>query len=519
MKLRETPQTYGSREPVVAIPLHEVGYTAKDLALCSTEEARALLPFDRAQMLQVLPLAVVHRPDGKKLHCVALSDSAAKQREVRFATGTEAFLTRVPQGLFKEALIQAYLGSDTRLEESFARIARDKAAPQSCPTVPPKPQGEAACFLQSLLEYGVVRGATDIHLSPKAEGALIKLRIDGALLQHSNELYARTFHEQIVNRLKVLANLDISSKLLPQDGAFVARIAEFSRHVRVSILPSVFGESVVLRLIGASEQCSLSRLGIEPVTLHRIREVMNESEQGGLILLTGPTGSGKTTTMYSIVSDLDTRGLHVVTIEDPVETHLGGPLQIQVRNEQGFSFAKAVRSLLRHDPDVALIGEIRDAESARIALEVASTGHLTLSSLHISSALQAVARLRILGISPRESAAAVLLVLNQRLLPRLCRKCRRKDTQAAGVQLYTSDGCMACGGTGHSGLVLVTELLDLRSHEAKEAFSIERPVSELVAALSSSAYLPFGTSLQHHLAEGDISWAQVQEFVDYSMPG
>jgi type II secretory ATPase GspE/PulE/Tfp pilus assembly ATPase PilB-like protein len=441
----------------------------------------------------------------------------AKQREVRFAVGSEVLLTRVPEGLLKEALMQAYLGSDARLEESFARIAKP---PSVCTAPILKPQGEAGRFLQSLLEYSVVRGASDIHLSPKATGGIIKLRIDGALLQHSDELYARSFHDQMVNRLKILASLDISNKLLPQDGAFVASIGDFTRHVRVSILPSVFGESVVMRLIGNSEQCSLSHLGIEPNTLRRIREVMKESGQGGLILLTGPTGSGKTTTMYSIVSELDATGLHVVTIEDPVETHLAGPLQIQVRNEHGFSFAKAVRSLLRHDPDVALIGEVRDAESARIALEVASTGHLTLSSLHISSALQAVSRLRVLGISARESAAAILLVLNQRLLPRLCPKCRRKDAQRGqtAVQLYTSDGCMACGGTGTSGLVLVTELLDLRSQEAKDEVSKEQTGSALIEALSSSVYLPFSASLQYHLGEGNISWSQVQEFVDSCMP-
>jgi type II secretory ATPase GspE/PulE/Tfp pilus assembly ATPase PilB-like protein len=417
--------------------------------------------------------------------------------------------------------MQAYFGSDARLGESFARIAKEGQPLLSEAATVPKPQGEAGCFLQSLLEYSVVRGATDIHLSPKASGGLIKLRIDGALLQHSSELYARTFHDQMVNRLKVLANLDISSKLLPQDGAFIATIGEITRHVRVSILPSVFGESVVLRLIGDSQQCSLSQLGIEPSTLQRIRGVVKDSDQGGLILLTGPTGSGKTTTMYGIVSELDARGLHVVTIEDPVETHLGGPLQIQVRTEHGFSFAKAVRSLLRHDPDVALIGEIRDAESARIAMEVSSTGHLTLSSLHISSALQAVARLRVLGVSPRESAAAVLIILNQRLLPRLCMKCRREDIQRrqTAARLYTADGCMACGGTGYSGLVLVTELLDLRSQEAKEVVSKEQPQSDLIAGLSSSSYLPFHVSLQHHLYQGNISWAQVEEFVDCTMPG
>lgn len=507
MTVNESSPPFSS-ESTSPVALHEVGYTAKDLALCSTEEARSLIPFDRAAMLKVLPLALVRGRTGERLHCVALTDSIAKQREVKFATGLEVVLTAAPATVFEEALHSAYFGSEVRLRESFDKIAVRVAEHKL--EVLPAPQGDAARFLEGLLQYGAVRGATDIHLAPGRSGCIVKLRIDGELLQQREQLYERAFHDQIVNRLKVLAALDISTKFLPQDGSFVFPVGGVDRHIRVSILPAICGESVVLRIARGSATRGLTELGIEPMALKMLREAMQE--RGGLILLTGPTGSGKTTTMYSVASELDQRGRNVVTVEDPVEKRLDGPVQIQVRTEQGFSFAKAIRSVLRHDPDVVLIGEMRDGESARIGLEAASTGHLTLSSLHVASALQAVARLETLGVPRREAVEAISLVLNQRLLPRVCSKCRGSDaSQQAGPR--GSSGCAACSASGFSGLVLVTELLDLRSQGAKEICAEPCVPATLAERLSSSAYVTWGTALEYHLAKGAITRRQVEEFV------
>lgn len=490
-----------SPDSATVVALHEVGYTANDLALCSTEEARALIPFDRAEMLKVLPLALVKGRGGDKLHCVALTDSVAKQREVKFATGTDVVLTAAPAAVFEEALHCAYFGSEVRLRESFERVAV-RVDTHASPSLP-KPQGDAACFLEGLLQYGAVKGATDIHLTPGEKGCLVKLRIDGELLQQKEQLYARAFHDQIVNRLKVLAALDIATKFLPQDGSFVFPVGGSARHIRVSILPAISGESVVLRLARASSARGLTELGIEPVALRIVRQAMQE--RGGLVLLTGPTGSGKTTTLYSVAAELDLQGRNVVTVEDPVEKHLDGPVQIQVRAEQGFSFAKAIRSVLRHDPDVVLIGEMRDGDSARIALESATTGHLTLSSLHIGSALQAVTRLEMLGIPRREAVEATSLVLNQRLLPRVCRVCM--GSAGAG------QGCCKCSGSGFSGLVLATELLDLRSEGAKEVCMEANLPTAIAEQLSSSAYFSWRRALEYHLADGAITRRQVEQFV------
>lgn len=507
MNLNESSPA-SSSEPLSPVALHEVGYTAKDLALCSTEEARSLIPFDRATMLKVLPLALVKGRGGEKLHCVALTDSVAKQREVKFATGVDVVLTAAPVSVFEEALHCAYFGSEVRFKESFEKIAV-RVGEQKIAALP-TPQGDAARFLEGLIQYGAVRGATDIHLAPGAQGCVVKLRIDGELLQQREQLYGRLFHDQIVNRLKVLAALDISTRFLPQDGSFVFPVADVERHIRVSILPAICGESVVLRLARGSSTKSLTELGIEPVALRIVREVMRE--RAGLILLTGPTGSGKTTTMYAVASELDQQGRNVVTVEDPVEKRLDGPVQIQVRAEQGFSFAKAIRSVLRHDPDVVLIGEMRDSESARIGLEAASTGHLTVSSLHIGSVLQAIARLETLGIPRREGVEAISMVLNQRLLPRVCSKCRR-DAGSSYTSSRNPNGCGACSGSGFSGLVLVTELLDLRSQGAKEICAELGPPAAIADKISSSAYITWQTALEYHLAAGAITPIQAQEFV------
>jgi type II secretory ATPase GspE/PulE/Tfp pilus assembly ATPase PilB-like protein len=365
------------------------------------------------------------------------------------------------------------------------------------------------------MQYAAVRGASDVHLVPSGDGCVVKLRVDGELLQHREHLYDTIFHDQIVNRLKVLASLDISTRLLPQDGAFVFPVAGGDRHIRISILPSIYGESVVLRFARESAVPLLSELGVEPMTLAVLREAL--SEGGGLFAFTGPTGSGKTTTMYSLAAELDRRGRNVVTVEDPVEKRLLGPVQIQVRTAQGFTFAKAIRSVLRHDPDVVLIGEMRDAESAQIGLEAASTGHLTLTSLHIASALQAVSRLETIGIPRRQGVEALSLVLNQRLLPKLCVKCRRRVEgivqQRATAGSFESVGCRACSGSGYSGLVLITELLDLRSERAKEAMMEQAMPLALAERLSSAAYMSWEVALQYHLSRGHITKAQAEEFL------
>ena len=491
-------------------------FTAQDLALCSSEEARALLPYESAVKLGVLPIAVVRSRGVTRMHCAVVDEGHEVKAALRFLTDVDSILTVVPQEVLEDALVRAYLGSDTRIRSDIERLSKQVARPARLSTNDlPKPEGDAAKFLTTIVEFCVARGASDLHLCPSPEGAFIRMRIDGELLSQDAQHYPRALHEQIVSRLKVLAGLDIACKRLPQDGACTIKVGATTRCIRLSTLPTVDGESVVVRFLYARKLPQFSLLGLEPAAASRVRSAISKSQ--GVVLLTGPTGSGKTTTMYSLALDLQARGRNVVSVEDPVEAPIPGMVQVQVHEQQGLDFPRAIRSVLRHDPDVILIGEMRDATSARMALSAAVTGHLTISSLHMGSALQVLERLRTFDISARESAQAVSLIINQRLIPRLCSRCKVVDTEAQArfkKTVYEHRGCSSCGDTGYSGRVLISEVLDLQSREVKDAYSRTQSIHEALSSLPSGAVIPWTIALEYHLLKGDISVAQVQEFVD-----
>lgn len=490
-----------------------------ELALRSTDEARALLPYENAIKMRAIPLALVREGTSLRLHCVVANDSPELRRALHFVTDVEPLCSVGAADVIDEAIIKAYLSQDRRVRDDIERLTRTRAQdPATVNASFPEPTGDAAKFLATLVEFAVAQGASDLHLCPSPQGAFIRLRIDGELLTQAEHHYPGAVHEQVVSRLKVLAGLDIACRHLPQDGSCVLPVGNTTKSVRVSTLPTVHGESVVMRLLYSRRLPRLSALGVEPVTMARLRTALTKTS--GIILLTGPTGSGKTTTMYSLALELQHRGRNVVTVEDPVEAPLPGMVQVQVREGQGLDYPRAIRSVLRHDPDVILIGEMRDPISARIALTAAVTGHLTVSSLHMGSALQALERLRSFDISARESVQGVSLVVNQRLIPRLCAACKVVDMESTtrfNRTLYTPIGCQRCDGTGFEGRVLITETLDVMSAAVKEAYSGSKSMSEALSAIPASAFIPWTRALEFHLTSGDISPRQVQEFVDEEM--
>jgi type II secretory ATPase GspE/PulE/Tfp pilus assembly ATPase PilB-like protein len=505
-------------------------FTAHDVAMCSSEDARTLLAARDALALRALPLALVHGHTHLSLHIAVAEDTEQVRSKLRFLCGVEVVLTVVPGTILEEAIPKAYYGSELRLRRYIDRIAAGSHGALGAASsvvlggragvVAPEAKGDAAQFLTAILEFAAVRGASDLHLSPGAESVVVKMRIDGELCSLEGDPYATSFHEQVLSRLKVLAALDVTNRRLPQDGAFRFMVGSVVRSARVSTLPSVHGESAVIRLLDGQVIPEIGSLGFEPMTLRVVRAALDRTE--GLVLLTGPTGSGKTTTMYSVVRELSRRGHHVVTVEDPVENPLPGTVQVQVCTEQGLDYPRAIRSVLRHDPDVLLIGEMRDGVSALMALDAASTGHLTVSSLHVGSSLQTIGRLEVLGIPRSRSVPAVAVVVNQRLLPRLCSACKERDSGASGDVaskvgavggVYRAVGCDTCAGTGYLGRVLVTELLDLQSERAKDACYRAATVGELLEALPGGAFIPWSDSLQYHVSRGDISLAQLERFV------
>ncbi len=348
-----------------------------------------------------------------------------------------------------------------------------------------------------LLYAAYMRQASDIHIDPGFKGATIRFRVDGQL-EHYSEINSNIFIE-LVSRLKVMAYLDIAEKRSPQDGRFSHQFVSGERRVdvRVATLPTKYGERITMRLLAVqTDSLTLEHLGFDPVHKLMIEGFLRRIQ--GLMIMTGPTGSGKTTTLYAAIRMLlEERKVNIITIEDPIEYEINGIAQCEVDSGDKVSFAKALRSILRHDPDVVMIGEIRDKETADVAIKAALTGHMVLGTLHTNSAAATITRLTDMGVEPYLVAAALRLAVAQRLLRRLCVHCRiprplteleaisinRRDL--AGKLIHDPSGCIYCGGKGYSGRVGLYEILELREDWARAVADGEGE-SELVVKMRDS---------------------------------
>jgi len=327
-------------------------------------------------------------------------------------------------------------------------------------------------LLQSLFEDAIQVGASDVHIEPQEAGLQIRVRVDGVL--QTQTLADKRIAGALAQRLKLMAWLDISEKRLPQDGRFSVRLKEQTIDVRLSTLPTSYGESVVMRLLiqGAGMR-RLDGIGMPEAMLKRFREVLGRS--AGLVLVTGPTGSGKTTTLYAALAEINAAELKVITVEDPVEYRLPGITQVQVNDKIELTFARVLRATLRQDPDVILVGEMRDAETAEIGLRAAITGHLVLSTLHTRDAISTPFRLLDMGVPPFMVATSLQAVIAQRLVRLNCSECAEPQEPSAqelawlnsmveagdAVQAQRGRGCSACNGTGYAGRQGIYELLEM----------------------------------------------------------
>ena len=327
-------------------------------------------------------------------------------------------------------------------------------------------------LLQSLFEDAIQVGASDVHIEPQEAGLQIRVRVDGVL--QTQTLADKRIAGALAQRLKLMAGLDISEKRLPQDGRFSVRLKEQTIDVRLSTLPTSYGESVVMRLLiqGAGMR-RLDGIGMPEAMLKRFREVLGRS--AGLVLVTGPTGSGKTTTLYAALAEINAAELKVITVEDPVEYRLPGITQVQVNDKIELNFARVLRATLRQDPDVILVGEMRDAETAEIGLRAAITGHLVLSTLHTRDAISTPFRLLDMGVPPFMVATSLQAVIAQRLVRLNCSECAEPQEPSAQelawltsmveagdvVQARRGRGCSACNGTGYAGRQGIYELLEM----------------------------------------------------------
>jgi len=473
-------------EDITRVLSQQYGVPAINLRSMEVEESVAkLIPSEVAQKYLILPLS----RNGATL-TVAMVDptNVFAMDDIKFMTGYNVEPVVASEVAIKEA-IDKYYGSIHALElkkvmdemaetddqtalevldeQDDVDLAKLAASTEEAPVVR---------LVNLILTDSIKRGASDIHVEPYEKDFRVRFRIDGVLYEIMNP--PMKLKDAITSRLKIMAKLDISEKRLPQDGRIKIKIKLHGKNkemdYRVSVLPTLFGEKIVLRLLDKENlMLDMTRLGFEQESLTKFEKAIFKPY--GMVLVTGPTGSGKTNTLYSSISRVNTPETNIITAEDPVEFNLHGINQVQMKEQIGLNFAAALRSFLRQDPNIILVGEIRDFETAEIAVKAALTGHLVLSTLHTNDAPSTINRLMNMGIEPYLVATSVHLICAQRLVRRLCNECREEiqmpiqavtdigysPEEAPRVKLYKGRGCPVCNSTGYKGRVGLYEVMEV----------------------------------------------------------
>ncbi len=382
-------------------------------------------------------------------------------------------------------------------------------------------------LVDSTIYTAIQRRASDIHIETQDDAVHVKYRIDG-VLQSAMRPIAKRFHSSILSRIKVMAELDIAEKRVPQDGRFRLRVPGKTIDFRVSVMPSVHGEDAVIRILdkqSMSEQFTelrLDILGFPEEELRRFRKYIREPY--GMVLVTGPTGSGKTTTLYAALAEIRTIEDKIITIEDPVEYQLKGITQIPINEKKGLTFARGLRSILRHDPDKVMVGEIRDPETAQIAIQSALTGHLVFTTVHANNVFDVLGRFLNMGVEPYQFISALNCVLAQRLVRKICASCKAPvvidpallaesaidPAVAARHTFYEGAGCIECSGTGFKGRMAICELLDLTDH-IREIILDKRPISEVKRAAKEQGMRLLRESAVERVLSGETTLREINK--------
>jgi type IV pilus assembly protein PilB len=475
-----------SDEEITGVLSRQYGVPAINLSYYEVDPTVVkLVPQETAVRYQVVPLSRV----GSTL-TIAMADptNVFAMDDIKFMTGLKVEPVVASENAILEAIEKSY-GASARSEQDLEKVmaeigegvdevevAEEEAEASLAELEHAAEDAPVIKLVNLILTEALNRGASDIHVEPYEKEYRVRFRIDGILHNIMNP--PLKLKDAISSRVKIMAKLDISEKRLPQDGRIMLKLTKDGKRkeldYRVSCLPTLFGEKIVLRLLDKENlRLDMTKLGFEPESLEKFERAILKPY--GMVLVTGPTGSGKTNTLYSSIARLNTSDTNIMTAEDPVEFQLAGINQVQMKEQIGLNFAAALRSFLRQDPNIILVGEIRDFETAEIAVKAALTGHLVLSTLHTNDAPGTVSRLMNMGIEPFLVATSVHLICAQRLVRRICLECREEQNlppqalidvgftseEAKKVKTFKGKGCERCNGTGYKGRTGLYEVLEI----------------------------------------------------------
>ncbi len=477
----------------------DVSFVEKDLVV-KRPEVLKLVPESLARRYGIMPLDI---NNNKILVAISNPEDMSVIEEIKLSSRMDVSFVLSPRENIIGAIERYYKNVELFYREEQAEVQTVNIV--SSDTAKKMDEIESNVnntpvvkLVNNLVQQAYVRQVSDIHIEPFENDVIVRMRIDGDLVEVMR--LAPSALNSVISRIKILSGMNIAEKRIPQDGRFAYSNDEFKVDLRVSTIPTIYGEKCVMRLLntGGENLLSFEQLGMTKENVARFEHML--SAPNGIILVTGPTGSGKSTTLYAVLNRLRKPTINITTIEDPVEKQMFGINQVQVNTKAGMTFANGLRSLLRQDPDVIMIGEIRDYETAEIAVRASITGHLVLSTLHTNDSIATIVRLIDMGVPPYLVSASVNAIIAQRLVKRLCPYCKRKralrDTERALLEddeikdVYEPVGCPECNHMGYSGRIAIYEIVEL-DHEIRKMISTGASVDEIrrVAAANGAEFL------------------------------